>query len=68
MTESLYNQGDIIQWNKNADTTKTNIMSGTIIDSGIYKTHEVNGELIYWFQDHSQVPCTLKSSNIIGRV
>lgn len=68
MPESLYNQGDIIQWNKNADTTKTNIMSGTIIDSGIYKTHEVNGELIYWIQNHTQVPCTLKGSDIIGRV
>ena len=43
-------------------------MSGTIIDSGIYKTHEVNGELIYWIQNHTQVPCTLKGSDIIGRV
>ena len=36
MSGSLYSQGDNIQWNKNADITKTNIMSGTVIDSGIY--------------------------------
>lgn len=68
MSGPLYSQGDIIQWSKNADTTKTNIMSGTIIDSGIYRTHEIDGEFIYWIQDHSQVPCTIKGSDIIGTI
>tara|TARA_X000001316_G_C910253_1_gene25780 strand:- start:162 stop:362 length:201 start_codon:yes stop_codon:yes gene_type:complete len=65
MSGSLYSQDDNIQWNKNADITKTNIMSGTVIDSGIYRTHEIDGELIYWIQNHTEVPCTLNNSNII---
>jgi hypothetical protein len=68
MSEPLYSQGDNIQWNRNADTTKTNIMSGTIIDSGIYRTHEIDGEFIYWVKNHTEVPCTLKGSNIIGKM
>lgn len=68
MSEPLYSQGDIIQWNKNADITKTNILSGVIIDSGIYKTHEVGEELIYWIIDHNEVPCTIKGSDIIGTI
>ena len=68
MSVPLYSQGDNIQWNRNADTTKTNIMSGTVIDSGIYRTHEIDGEFIYWIQNHTEVPCTLKGSNIIGKM